>query len=177
MVRQWLRLSFLVTPQWTQLRGVHPSYLLGVLMAIFYFARWSKGQMPASTKGLLWSPEDFYGYSAILSPFVWPVLTRITAHLLKILSNGDEQAERKFSYAYSVPLLIWLGCFEFFIWSVCPPSQFGLIALCVMFIAMMVVYIQCSRLFDRELHSHLSRHVRTMLALLPQLLLATLIFR
>lgn len=177
MVGQWLKLSVLVSPQWHQPRGIHPSYLLGLLMGLFYYARWLQGQIPASSKGLLFPPQDFYLYGAIISPLMWPILTRMTAALLKRLSRGPQASAMKFSYAYSVPLLIWLGCLEFLVWTFCPPSGFGLIALALMLIAMVVVYIQCFRLFDSEHHSTLSRHLRTMSGLLPQLFVATLIFR
>jgi hypothetical protein len=177
MFKEWLKLSLLASPQWRQPRGIHPSYWLGILMGLFYYARWSQGQMPASTKGLMFPPENFYLYGAIISPLMWPVLTGMTAGLLKRLSQSKQASAMKFSYAYSAPLFVWLGCLEFLIWTLCPPSRFGPIALGVMFIAMLVVYIQCFRLFDHEHHSPLSRHLRTMSGLFPQLLVATLIFR
>ena len=177
MIRQWLKLSFLGSPDWQRIRGVHPALLLGLTMSLFYAARWLQGQTPASDKGLLFPAEDFYLYSACLSPFLWPLVTKLTAYILTKSSGGNAEDTHRFSYAYSTPLFVWLGCLEFLIWFLCPPAYFGVIALCLMPCAMIVVYIQCIRLFDPHQHRFWARHFRTILSLVPQLLIATIIFR
>ena len=177
MIHRWIKFSFLAPPREDLCQERAPGIWLGLVMALFYFARWTQNQSPASQKGLIFPADDFYVYSACLSPFLWPALTRLTARLMTKLSGGTARDTILFSHAYATPLLVWLGGFEFLVWVLLPPELFGRIALCLMVCAMSVVYIQSTRVFNPARHSALSRHFRTTLSLVPQLLVATLIFR
>ncbi|MGB0647444.1 MAG: hypothetical protein ACPGQS_09740 [Bradymonadia bacterium] len=171
----WLKFSTLRSAHIPTKNLLPPWFALGIAMSLFYTCRWVSGQTPASDRGLIFPFDDFYFYGAVLSPVLWPTLALLTGQLFSRFDRDIEPGQ--VAYAYSTPLFVWLGCTEFMVWLSVPQEYFSYPALGLMFTAMFVVYVQCFRLTTDASSSTFSRHIRTVLCLSPQLLIASAMFR
>ena len=178
-MKQILRVSF-----WRQLNANNsgptwlPHTILGLSMSMFYAARWFANQQPPSAKGLLFSPADFYGISAILASIVWPSMVALSARCLCALSSKESSIDRHTANKlYAYPLFFWLGCVEFAMWSVIPSNAFRLFAPLILILAMGTVLGHFYRQLRRQNFGHLSSFGRSVLSLMPQLIVAGLFIR
>lgn len=178
-IKQILRVSFWrrlnlddSSPTWL------PHAMLGSSMSLFYAARWFANQQPPSTKGLLFPPADFYGISAILAILVWPSMVAISARCFCALSSTESSIDRHTaSKLYAYPLFFWLGCVEFAMWSVTPANAFRLLAPIILILAMSTVLGHFYRQLRRQDFGRLSSLGRSVLSLMPQLIVAGLFIR
>ena len=171
----WLNFSILRSEHIPPKSRLPPWFALGIGMSLFYACRWYSGQTPASVRGLIFPVDDFYFYGAVLSPIPGPTLALLTGQLFARFNQDLDPT--KIAFAYSTPLFIWLGCTEFIVWLIVPQEYFTYPALGLMFTAMLVVYVQCFRLTTSESSPTFNRHIRTVLCLSPQLIIASAMFR
>ena len=178
-MQQILRVSF-----WRELNtnGSSPAWLphaiLGLSMSLFYAARWFANQQPPSAKGLLFPPPAFYGISAILAIIVWPSMVALSASCLCALSSAASGIDRRAATKlYAYPLFFWLGCVEFAVWSVIPANAFRLVAPIILILAMSTVLRHFYRELRKQNFGRLSSLGRSVLSLMPQLLVAGLFIR
>ena len=155
-----------------------PHALIAVSMSAFYGSRWLVGQTPPSTKGLIFPPEIFYGVSAALSIIVWPSMVELSARAVNALSKEPSDTLKIIARKrYAYPLFLWLGCVEFTAWLMLSPNLFRRVAPLLLLLAMCTVFEQFRHLLRTQQYGNFSACWRAFLALMPQLLVASLFIR